>query len=81
MTAPRAPKPGSRLEIILRALSRRTGLTVADAAALGDFHLCASIFQLKRAGYRVVDRWESGPTRYKTVAKFKRFYVRLSQAK
>lgn len=68
-------REGSKIAAIWRALRRRTGLTAAEAFSLGDTALAGTIFQLKRRGYRVADRWETSRSRYGAAVKFKRYFA------
>ena len=71
---PRMPKRKTKLHAVWCALRRRHGLNTIEAQVLGDTVLPASIFQLRAAGWLILDEWELVKTRYGST-RFKRYFL------
>ena len=71
---PKSNRPGSKISRIWKALRRRHGLNSFEAYAIGDTVLPSTVFQLRRAGFVIHDRWETVTTRHGAV-KFKRYFA------
>ena len=64
-------------ERIYRHLERGKGITSMEAINLyGITRLSAKIFDLKKAGYDIVDEWEESLNRYGDKVRYKRYFLR-----
>lgn len=63
-------------ERVLEYMKKYNGITDKEARDyLGINRLGARIYDLKKAGYNVVDEWKQGKNRYKEITRFKRYML------
>ena len=69
------PRAGTKAFTVLAELRRRRGrgLTAMDGFALGDPHICGTIFALRRAGHAIRGQWCKGQSRHGRATRFIRY--------